>query len=444
MRKLAYLLCLLVLTLNAVHAQEEPATPETSKKAKGVAWQANYQATLKAAKKAKRPIMVAFILKGEDSCESIVGEHFADAAIIKMSQKFDCLLAFASFESKDADSATDNSDAMLEALKDRVTLAQLQKIEKNARGDLMDSNLVSTPQFVFLKPDGESILLRHVWMLTPKALLKKMQMAYHFFDETWPLPKEVQQENEIEKSNIAALLTQCESNNMTTRREAIQKLAIKDQPEVIEFLIKQTHKDVKQQRRLEAIRAMGQDGQAKYLPTLHRLLVRESTFQIRSNVSNAIKSVGLIESASHLSKAVKKEKKDNVRSLLMRALAKCAGKKGPALSQALGKLLKSSSNIDRITALYIIAEMTHDPILDAAIVKAARNRSAQVRTAAFYAIGSLKIEKGLKTLKKQLSSEKQIGLNACKWALKALGEPIKGEPKNPQNDVSVWLPSAAY
>ena len=401
---------------------------------KSIDWKADYDATLKLAKKAKRPIMVAFILKGESANESICADHFQNAAIIEMSRRFDCLLAFANFVSSDTGSSTESSDALLAELKGRVSLEQLERIEKNARGDLMESSQVSTPQFVFLKPDGETVLLRHVWTLTEEVLLRKMQMAYHFFDSTWPLPEGVKQENEIEKAEIGTLIEQSDANNMNTRREAIRKLATKDHPEVIEFLIKQTGKDLQQQRRLEAIRAMGQAGQAKFLPTLHRLLVRESSFQIRSNVADAIKAVGLVESVPHLAKAVKKEKKDNVRSLLLRALSACAGGSGPELKKALSKCLKSSSNIDRFTALYIMATIKHDPSLDSAVLKCAKNRSGQVRTAAYFVIGSMKLEKAASILKKRFSSEKQVTRNACGWALSKLGKDIEGTFESPSGD----------
>ena len=68
------------------------------------------------------------------------------------------------------------------------------------------------------------------------------------------------------------MLTQANDNNTIKRLEGLQKLAGLDDPRVIGFLIKQTAEGVDEQRRIEAVDAMGTKGNAKALPVLLKLL----------------------------------------------------------------------------------------------------------------------------------------------------------------------------
>ncbi|MEE9393265.1 MAG: HEAT repeat domain-containing protein [Planctomycetota bacterium] len=444
-RQLLELLVVALLVAPSVLAQDADADAEKAKREKRpmVAWQPDYEAALKLAKIEKKPLMVAFILRGEPANETVCDEHFRDELICEMSKKFVCLLALSTFRDLEEGETTDLSKELVEKLEPTATLEQLKKVEHDARYGLLESNRVSTPQFFFLKPDGESVLLHHVYTLSPERLLEKMQKAFHFFDPSWDLPKDMKEINANEVVEVEELVKLSDDKNMVTRRAAMAKLAGKDHPMVIEFLIKQTGKTVKTQRRLEAIRAMAQKGQIKFLDCLHKLLPKESSFQIRSNVANAIGTIGLVESAEVLAKAVKKERKDNVRSLLMRAWAKCAGGESDAYAKSLNKMLKSRSNVDRLTALYLIGLMAKEVPLEAEVIKAARDKSSRIRGAAYFAIGSKKWTKAKKRLEKRFNSEAGEVKKACAWALGELGDPAYGTFDSPSSVIAGWLPSAA-
>lgn len=410
---------------------------------KGIDWQPHFEKALKQAKKENRPIMVAFILRGESANESICGDHFLDKDLIALSRNFVCLLAYAEYVSGDNKGDTKTSEAYVQSISHRLSRKQLKTLEYAARCEYMESGQVSAPQFLFVHPNGETILLRHIWLLSANELKKKMHKALHYFDKSHALPKELATESRSELEEIRALLADADSNNMMKRRASLSKVAVKEHPAVIDFLIKQTGKDVDQSKRLEAIRAMGQEGQVKYLPQLHRLLRKERGFQIRTNLAQAIRDIGLVESVSPILQVLKKEKKKQLRSILIQTVMTC-GSGNTEVSKALSKVLRSGGDLDKISILYRIADGTWDDTYSKALLKCLKSTNAQVRAAAYFAIGSHTRSNLVKRVRSRLSSEKNMARNACAWSLKQMGEDIKFKTKNPNNDINMLLPSASY
>jgi HEAT repeat protein len=404
----------------------------------GIAWEADYDAALKKAKGEKRPIMVVFILRGEPANEEICEEHFQDREIVALSRRFVCLLALADVSVADG-ASTDGTDGIIAELEGRVSRKQLQGIESEARLNLLDSNEVSAPQFIFLEPDGKTVMLHHVWHLPVAELRHKMELARHHHDPSATPTERLRQEDR----EVSELLERCRGNNLEQRRDAIRSLAGKDHPAVISFLVARTAPNEETQHRLEAIRAMGQEGQVKFLPALHRMLAKESDYQIISNVAEAIGEIGLKESGSHLAEAIKRERKDNVRSLLIRALAACAPE-AKETEQQLARLLQRGSKLDQITVLYLLARREHDPSLDKAVLKAAKSSNDKVRAAAYLVIGKHKLAAATRYLRGRASSERQVTGQACSWALAQLGEHVADSPEDPAAEIGRWLPDAAY
>ncbi len=419
------------------------AQVETEDSYKGINWQPHFEKALKQAKKENRPIMVAFILRGETANESICGQHFLDKKIIALSRKFVCLLAYAEYVSGDNKGNTETSEAYVQSFSHRISRKQLKTLEYAARSEYMESGQVSAPQFLFVHPNGETILLRHIWLLSASELKKKMHKALHYFDKSHALPGELAAESRSELDEIRTLLADADGNNMMKRRASLSRVAVKEHPDVVNFLIKQTSKDVDQSKRLEAIRAMGQEGQVKYLPRLHQLLRKERGFQIRTNIAQAIGDIGLVESVTPILQVLKKEKKKQLRSILIQTVMTCGGG-NKEVSKALSKVLRSGGDLDKITILYRIADGAWDDTYSKALLKCLKSTNAQVRAAAYFAVGSHNRSDLLKRVKSRLSSEKNMARNACAWSLKQMGENIKFETENPSNDINMLLPTASY
>ena len=310
------------------------------------------------------------------------------------------------------------------------------KVELRARLEILATNLVSCPQFVFLAPDGRSVLLRHVWMLPPGALLAKMNLAYGYFDAESASP-----EFRKHRSRVDDLMKEADDNNADRRRGALSTLAMLDDPRVIEFLVRQTGPRADKRKRDEAIFYMGQRGNAKALPRLHELLkAKESKIRLYTAISLA--QIGMRETTGPLKAALRKENKDRVRSHLLRAFATCAADDAALVEKTLIATLKKGSQIDKITALHLLSALEKTAAIEKAVLAAARVTNTRVRSSAYYVLGSLEIEKGKKYLKSKLSSERGQAKEFCLAALRAFGVEVKGGDEffDGSSVIYGWLP----
>src|SRR5262249_46304685 len=155
------------------------------------------------------------------------------------------------------------------------------------------------------------------WMLPKAALVKKMKLALAFND-----PSKASDVEKQAAEDVTHALAEANDNNAVKRAEGLRKLATLDDPRIMEFLIKQTAEGVDELRRLEAVDAMGTEGNAKALPCLTKLLQSKSA-QIRNHVAKALEKIKMLESGPALLAALKHEQKDNVKASCIRALAIC-------------------------------------------------------------------------------------------------------------------------
>ena len=340
-----------------------PAWSQTA--GSNIAWERNWDAALAKAKKEDRPIMVAFILPGESANDEIIARHFRDRGIIDETKNFVVIPALGAPPPEGATAGGAPFGAL--------TAKEAFEIEREARYELLESNTVSCPQFIFLSPDAKKVLLRHVWMLPAAELRKKIQMARAFHDPNAD-PGFVKEH----RDRVADLLKLADHNNATKREGALSTLATLDDPEIDRFLVRQTGPRADKVKRLEAIACMKRAQRASALPCLHGLLkARDSITRVHAAV--AIHDIGLPESVEALTKALKKEGKERVRCHLLRALHRCGGD-SPKLRKIVKALLSKSGQLDRLSALWIAAALEPGKDLARPILKAAMDRNTRVRT----------------------------------------------------------------
>src|SRR5436190_8502022 len=225
-----------------------------------IAWEGDFDLALKAAKADGKPIMVAFIMDQEPANDEVAKVHFHDKDVVAASTGFHCLIASMGIHAK---TSTEGPCTRFGC----ASCAAHQNIHGRALTAYLQSTEISAPQFLFFKSDGEKLLLRHVWMLTPQELYKKMRLALGFSD-----PAKASDAEKQASLDVTQALEAANDNNMTKRVAALQKLAELDDPRILEFLIKQTSESVDEPRRLEAVDAMAKKGNAKALPVLLKLL----------------------------------------------------------------------------------------------------------------------------------------------------------------------------
>ena len=424
----------LALIAGALAGQEAAGAGSTPKGPPGIAWEPDWAQARARAREENRPIMDGYFPHPDERMYAVVADHFHNRDILAASRRFVCLVACLGAHEEKQGTRHDGTEGPICEAFGSVRCGDHVRVEGKARMALMDSPLVSCPQFIFLMPDGETILLRHVWMLAPSDLLKKMQLAYAYFD-----PESAPGFFRSHQDRIDKLLELADSDHEGRRQDALRTLARSDDPRITAFLVRQTNPNVESNRRIEAIRAMRERGNAKVLDALHTLL-KERDGQVRLHTAVALEGIGMVESVTHLEAALKREDKDRVRSHLLRALAGCCRDIAP-LEKAVQRALKSSSQVDRVTACYLALGLRDpDVTLVKALMRAAQDPNTRVHCAALLALGSLKAEQARKLIAQQTRGARDPELGFGLWALERLGgEPYTGDV-DPYDMVASWLP----
>lgn len=357
-----------------------------------IAWRSDYDAAMKEAAEKNKPVWISFIMENEPANKQVKEQHFHDADILKLSQQFVCLLA--------------NSAAYPE-------------IDRRAQLDFMNSPRISAPQFIFLKPDGKTVVVRHVWLLSPSELAKKMRTALALMD-----PANAGDDAKAERKRVDDLLVEAAGNNMAKRTGALAVLATTDDPRIVDFFVKQTAENVDELKRLEAIAAMGGrgSGNGAVFPVLQKLLTSGSQ-RIKIAAAIALEKLGMPESGPALAAALKKETKDRVKAALVRALAVCDGIT-PEHRKLITAMAKAGGQTERTAALRAVAELMPDADTKAVLLAALKDQSNPVRAVAYYTVGIRTFDEALPIVEKQAPSEKSTDLKTLgAGALSAL----KGE-----------------
>jgi hypothetical protein len=387
--------------------------------APSIAWEADFDAALEAAKADQKPIMVAFIMDAEPANDEIASQHFHDKDVVENSRGFHCLIASIGIHAAAPNEGTCSRFCA-------NTCASHQRIHERAQVAYLQSPEVSAPQFIFLKPDGETILLRHVWMLPAGELVKKMRLALGFSD-----PAKVSAAEKAASEDVTRALEEANDNNTMKRVAGLQKLAGLDDPRILQFLIKQTAEGVDEPRRIEAVDAMGTKGNAKALPVLIKLLNAKSA-QLRNRVVIALERIGMAEAGPALLGALKREQKDHVKGHCIRALAAC-DPKTPAHVKAVIVMIGSGSQLERISAIRASLDVPLDDMLKKALIAAAKDNSAQVRGAAFCALAHRRVEEAVPIIEKAIPQEKVQDVKAiAQGALAILKDPAYSGPGAPE------------
>ena len=385
------------ILLAAVAAVAKAQTPQ-------IAWQPNFEAAQAKAAAEKKPLFVVFLMDDETANDEIATTHFHEPAVVELSRSFVCVIACAGLhdaaESRDAGGAKSVCSKF-----GCVSCAEHQEIERLARTEFMDSPRVAAPQFLMVSPDGKTMLVRHVYLLTVPELVTKMQIALGQHD-----PTKFGEVLAKVRAGADELLKSANDNNAVTRKAAMSLLAASDDPRVVDFLIKQTSEDVDGQRRVEAIEAMGRCGNGKVLPVLFKILAATRSSQVREAVATTLGALRMPESAPHLLKALKSEAKPSVRRRLLGALVACDAVT-PDHRKFLVGMIKDGAPADKMSALRLAPDLpaAADPAKDdlrKAALNALKESNASIRGTAYWALAKMKVVEAAPLIEKGLSAEK--------------------------------------
>jgi hypothetical protein len=358
-----------------------------------IAWDVDLDEALKAAKSDKRPVMLAFIMDGEPACDDIVKTHFHDKAIVTAAKEFHCVVCSVGVHAATSAEGTCPRFGC-------NTCASHQKNSMRAQDLYIQSTRVSAPQFIFLASDGERVLVRHVFQLAPSELLRKMQLALAFSQPGRESDAEKHQADEVKEAMDQAATSKLPYN----RKQALDKLAMMDDPRIIDFLIKVTlNENLENVRRIEAIDAMGRRGNAKAFPVLVKLL-RSRMPGIRNRSVLALERLAMLEAGDPIRASLKSEALDQVRANLVRALAVCDGASPESAKVILG-MIETGTPKDRVGAIRASFDIPASDELKKALLVCAKHTTPIVRGAAFCALAERQVKEAAPIIEKAAASE---------------------------------------
>ena len=313
------------------------AGAQDAPEAGGIQWVGDWDQAVAQAKAESRPIMIHFNMDDEPACAGIARQHLRDPEVIKLSRKFVCVVCSIGEHSEESIFPGDEGKCRRFGC---VTCAQHKKTDFAVRSEVMESNTVTAPQFVFTTPDLE-ILVRRPWDLPKGELLELMNRALRYFDPSLSSEEQRAQRMKV----MAELFDLAASDNQAKRRQALDSLAKRDDPEVIKFLLAQTNDSIDLTKRIEAVKAIGEAQNANAQPRLLEMIGDRSA-RLRKHVLIALLKLRMAESGPKLVKAYGTERnKDNQALIVRAALASAPLDKG--VRKLLAKALKARADLVR-------------------------------------------------------------------------------------------------
>ncbi len=339
-----------------------------------IEWATDYGAAFERAKAERRPVMVHFNMDNEPACLNISKQHFHDSEVVALSRKFVCLVA-----SRGSHEAAGGACERFPG----VDCAGHVRVESQARMNLLDSDTVTAPQFVFCHPDGR-VIFRRVWDLPVRDLLEAMNRALGYFDPSLSDPAIAEKHQKL----VADLLVDAACDHAVRRRQALDALAQLDDPTIVAFLVKQTGADVDEVKRNEAIQAIGDRQNPNCLARLHELL-RDRSTAIRRNAIVALYKLHLAESVGSLLGFFKKETNGTLKAMALRAVADCGVAEGPVAEEVLRALSSPKDEIRLQAVRCTLALPPTEALVDRLASLALKDAKKPVRAHALYALAMI-------------------------------------------------------
>ncbi len=388
--------------------------------AKGVAWRGDFEKAFQQARETGQPLMVFITKNGDKTNEEIARITMRHPDVVRESRNFVCLVS--------CPGTHGSVDGVCERF-GHVDCATHAKVERRVRGELLQTATVRCPQWIFYASDGKTVLLRHVWKLSAVELRNKMREAHRLSKKST--------DPDAKDPLFGAATKQATGGHMERRREALGSLITMEDARVVAFMDKATSSRSTRVRRLEAIMAMGESGQDRFVEILiERLRSRDAT--TRSHAAVALEKIGDSRAGTSLFQALKKEKKADGRSNLLRALLVCCD--DDVLREATKIVLKRASKSDLICGLWAAAQVRPDTALLKTIGKLIKSSSPQVRAAAYLAVGGQKLNDFEDRLVRRFRSEKNLVRICCGWALSELRDETYEGEANPEEFIRALLP----
>ena len=343
-----------------------------------IAWMTSWAEAQKEAKAQNRPIMIHYNMDDEPACADMARSHLRSKEIVELSKRFVCVVGSLGEHSQEDLFKAEGGKEVCHRF-GSVTCDDHRRCEIDSRLDILESSLVTAPQYVFLTPDRK-ILSRRIYSFSANELAKMMRRALAYFDTSMSLDEETKRDRQA----LVELLAEAKSDNAMKRKSAVDALAKRDDPEVVAFFIAQTATDVDEVKRREAVRALGTSATGICLPRL-LVLTRDRSSIIRREAAIALYYLAVGESMKSLLEAFGVEQSLDTKRLFLRTLAVCAGSESKVQDLLLKQLSAQKEEL-RSEAAYSLGLTFPPPATFQKICSLAKGDGNQkVRAVALYA-----------------------------------------------------------
>ncbi len=373
------------------------STPGTPAPAATIRWERDFDEALARAAGEKKPLFVAFLMDDEPANDQTIAQHYTDPQIVELSRRFVCLACCI------GDHPGDDGCAKFPG----VTCAQHQAIEKKARERWMVGDIVCTPQHVFCDSNGE-VVLRRVYLIPKETLAKCLVMTLHQtggdVSALPAVPDGGVALADKERLQVEAWLKELDSRNLELREAALRGLAYADDPRALPAVMQRCGRDFDDTTRLAAIGALARKGNYQAVDTLTALL-NEPKAPIVIRVASSLETIKMPEAAPALLAASKKERRDRVLGVLLRAAANAQGS-NKEIRDLCVKTLKGGSTQLKAHVLVALGRLDQDAKIVQAVVPHLESRNQNVRGLAVWALGAQHTPKCLEALQALQQEEK--------------------------------------
>lgn len=378
--RLAALLPLLIPTIAL--SQAPGTSPPASKDAATIHWETDYDAAVTRASTEKRPLFVAFLMDDEPANDQTVKEHYQDPQIVKLLERFVCLVGCVGEHP-----GTDPGCAKFPGLE----CQHHQAIEKKARARWLVGDLVCTPQHVFCDPQG-NVVHRKVYLVSKATLAKCLLLTLEASGvETAGLKVDLGRAGddalpEAERANVNTWLADLDSRNLEVREAALRGLGAADDPRALPAVLKCCGSKNDDATRLAAIAALGRKGNYLAVEPLAALL-KDGKAPILGQVAQALDTIQMPAAVPPLLAAIKKEKRDRVLGLMLRAAARSQPASDEVRDLCL-KQLKGASNQLGENVMIALGRLDTDDKIVRAVVPRLADRNQNTRGLAVWVLGT--------------------------------------------------------
>lgn len=382
----------------AALAQDPPPAPPQP--APGIHWETDYDTALARAQKEQRPLFVAFLMDDEPANDETIKDHYKDPQIQKLLARFVCLVGCLGEHH-----GTDPGCTKFPGLE----CAQHQAVEKKARARWLQSDLVCTPQHVFCDPQGNE-LRRKVYLIGKATLAKCLLLTLTDCGiDTKDLQVDFGKDGAgdlaaDEHEKVTQWLADLSSNSLEVRETALRGLGSAEDARALPAVLACCDDKHDQATRETAIGALARKGNHRAVAPLCALL-KENKAPLLIEVAEALESIQMPEAVPPLLAAIKKEKRDRVLGMLLRAAARSQAGSDDVRDLCLKALKGASNQLAENTMIALGRLDTDDKIVRACLPRLA-DRNQNTRGLAVWVLGTQRTKESEKALAALQDTEK--------------------------------------